>query len=477
VTSALIDDSSDDHRRLEPLPKRVVFALSAGQGAMSILINLIGILLVFFYLPPAEEDLPTLVTRREFWIGFNAVALIAAGGRLLDAVTDPAIAMISDRSTHRKGRRISLMRIGGLPAVIATVLLFVPPVQEQSAWNIVWLVGVQIVLYIALTAYVTPCFALVADLGRTPAERLDLVTWTSVAWALGIVIASLATPLSAGFEAAGFTGLQSWQASVFVVAAIALVGMYLPVWMIDEPRYARSAPTSVSLRESLSVVFANPFFRYYVAADFSYFCGLAIIQTGILFYVTVLLELDKALVAPLLGLMVIMALVLYPIVNKQAKKRSGKQMVVGSFLMTATMFFGIVFLGMYPIPPIAQAAAIVIFFSVPFSVLSVLPQWILSDIAEHSLLSEGDATTGMFFGARTFAQKIGQTLGIVIFAVFLSFGGDVGDDLGIRLSGVGGLVLYSIAALIFSRYDESRLRTELAGLSAQVNAGRSGGVT
>jgi GPH family glycoside/pentoside/hexuronide:cation symporter len=441
---------------------------------MSILINLIGILLVFFYIPPEEENLPTLVTRSEFWIGFNAVALIAAGGRLLDAVTDPAIATISDRSQHPKGRRISLMRIGGLPAVVATILLFIPPVQEQSAWNIVWLVGVQVVLYIALTAYVTPCFALVADLGRTPAERLDLVTWTSVAWAIGIVIASLVTPLSAGFEWAGFTGLESWQGAVIVVGLIALIAMYLPVWMIDEPRYARSSPTSVSLRESMSVVFSNPFFRYYVAADFSYFCGLAIIQTGILFYVTVLLELDKALVAPLLGLMVIMALVLYPVVNRQAKKRSGKQLVVGSFLMTATMFLGIVFLGQYPIPAILQAAAVVVLFSVPFSVLSVLPQWILSDIAEHSSLSAGDATTGMFFGARTFAQKIGQTLGIVIFAVFLSFGGDVGDDLGVRLSGIGGLVLYSVAAVIFSRYDESRLRTELASLSAQASAPHHG---
>ncbi len=458
-------DEGFEGQALEPLPKRVVFALSAGQGGMSILINLIGILLVFFYIPPEEENLPTLVTRREFWIGFNAVALIAALGRLLDAVTDPAIAAFSDRSTHPKGRRISLMRVGGLPAVIATVLLFVPPVQEQSAWNIVWLIGVQVVLYIALTAYVTPCFALIADLGRTPAERLDLVTWTSVAWAIGIVVASLSTPLSAAFEAAGLSGLQSWQGAVIVVGAIALVCMYLPVFLIDEPRYARSSPTSVSLRESLRVVFANPFFRFYVAADFSYFCGLAIIQTGILFYVTVLLELDKALVAPLLGLMVLMALVLYPVVNVQAKKRSAKQMVVASFLMTAAMFFCIVFLGRYPIPAILQAAAVVVMFSIPFSVLSVVPQWILSDISEHSVLAEGDATTGMFFGARTFAQKIGQTFGIVIFAVFLSFGGDVGDDLGVRLSGIGGLVLYTIAAIIFSRYDEARLRRELATLS------------
>ena len=122
-----LDDSA-----LEPLPKSVVFALAAGQGGMSVLINVIGILLVFFYLPPDTAGLPTLVTRTEFFVVFNAVALIAAGGRLLDAVTDPLIAMYSDRSTHPKGRRISLMRLGMVPAVLATIALFVPPVMTRA---------------------------------------------------------------------------------------------------------------------------------------------------------------------------------------------------------------------------------------------------------------------------------------------------------------------------------------------------------
>ena len=37
----------------------------------------------------------------------------------------------------------------------------------------------------------------------------------------------------------------------------------------------------------------------------------------------------------------------------------------------------------------------------------------------------------------------------------------VGDDLGVRLTGIGGAVLYAVAALLFSRYDEARLQREL----------------
>ncbi len=444
------------------LPKKVVFAVSAGHGGMSILINLLSILLVFFYLPPDNSGLPQLVTDAKFLVVLNAIVIIAAAGRLLDAITDPAIALYSDRSTHKKGRRIPLMRLGALPAGLAVFLMFFPPVREVSTYNIVWLLGIQVVLFIALTAYVTPAFAIVADLGRTPEERLDLTTWTSVAWAIGIVIASLTPFITALFENSGVSTISSYQAAVGIVVSISVVMMYLPVFMIDEPRYARSKPTTATLRESLNVVLENAFFRYYVAADFAYFCGLAMIQTGILYYITVLVELEEELTAPLLGIMVIMALFLYPIVNRQAKKRSAKQMVIFAFVMTSVMFFGIFFLGRYPFPAIAQAIAVVVIFAVPFSILSVIPGWILSDIAEHSIMTRGEATTGMFFGARTFAQKIGQTVGVVIFALLLNFGRDVGDDLGVRLSGFGGMALYAVAAIIFTRYDEDKLRGEMA---------------
>ncbi len=51
-------------------------------------------------------------------------------------------------------------------------------------------------------------------------------------------------------------------------------------------------------------------------------------------------------------------------------------------------------------------------------------------------------------------QKVGQTAGVVIFAMATTLGRDVGDDLGIRLSGVIGFVLCLAAAFVFSRYDE-----------------------
>lgn len=449
----------------EPLPKSVIAAVSIGQGGMSVLVNLLGLILVFFYLPPDNAGLPQLVSDQTFLFVLNAVVILAAMGRLADAVTDPAIAVLSDRSKHRKGRRIPFMAWGALPAGLATFALFVPPVQETSGWNIAWLVAAQILLYVALTAYVTPAFSLVADLGYTAEERLDLATWTSVAWAVGIVVAAT-TPFIAGLlEGAGVDVLRSWQMAAGIVVIIGVIAMYVPVFAVDEPRWVRSQPAGVPPRQVLSIIAKNRYFRYYAAADFAYFGGLMIIQTGMLFYITVLLELDQALAAPLTLLMILVATGLYPFVNSQAKKHSGKRMVIGAFAISAFDFFLITFLGKVPLPNLAQAVIVIVVFAVAFAALSILPQWILSDIAEHSTLTEGTATAASFFAARTFLQKISQTFAVIVFALFTALGRDVGDDLGIRLTGVVGMALYIFAALLFFRYDEERLKTELAELS------------
>ena len=68
----------------------------------------------------------------------------------------------------------------------------------------------------------------------------------------------------------------------------------------------------------------------------------------------------------------------------------------------------------------------------------------------------------MFYATRTFLQKLATTLGVVLFALLLQFGRDVGDDLGVRLTGIAGAALYLMAGILFRKYDEQRLQRELA---------------
>jgi GPH family glycoside/pentoside/hexuronide:cation symporter len=456
-----------DKRPSLPLGRQITYAI--GQLGWSILINVISLMLVYFYLPPENAGLPFLITQVTFLGVLNAITLIAASGRLVDAVTDPIIASLSDRFSHKRGRRIPFLAVGAFPAALFCLLMFLPPDHHLSGTNIVWLVIAQILFYIAFTAYVTPYFALLPELGHTANERLNLSTWISVTYALGIIAAAQTPAVADLFQSAlGLTErLAAIQYAVGTMAVVALGLMLVPVFTIDEKKYCAGVPSTVPLFEALRSTFRNLNFRYYVVADFSYFMGLTIINTGLLYYVTVLLFLEEALVGTLLAVMIIISFLFYPLVNLLAKRVGKKILVVLSFLSMSFIFMGIYFMGRFPFPAQAQAYLLVILYALPLSFLSVLPNAILADIAEHDALKSGERKEGMFFAARTLMQKFGQTFGILFFAALTTFGKDPGDDLGIRLSGLVGWGLCLLAGIVFFWYNEKRVLQETEQLQIQ----------
>ena len=58
--------------------------------------------------------------------------IIYAFGRLWDAITDPIIAAMSDRSKSSFGRRRKFLAISRLPFALLSILAFTPPVNAMS---------------------------------------------------------------------------------------------------------------------------------------------------------------------------------------------------------------------------------------------------------------------------------------------------------------------------------------------------------
>ncbi len=446
----------------EKLPPGKQLAYATGQLGWSTLINIVNLQLVYFYIPPADAGIPTFITQTVFLTVLNTLTLIAASGRLLDAITDPLIANLSDRWESRFGRRIPFLAAGALPTALFCVLMFVPLTAGQSGGNIVWLVVTQIGFYLFLTVYVTPYFALLPELGHTATERLNLSTWISITYALGIILASQVPTLAQRLDSAlGGDRVAAWQTAIAAVAAIAVLLMLVPVFFIEEKRYSVGQRSEIPLRQALRRTFRNRNFIFYVVADFTYFMGLTITMTGLLYYITVLLGLNETRMGTLLPLLIIISFLFYPAVNLIARKTGKKPLVVGAFFLMSGVFFGIYFLGRWPFSPLGQAYALIILLAVPIAFLGILPNAILADIAEHDAHRTGIHQEGMFFAARTLMQKFGQTFGVLIFAALTSLGKDPGHDLGIRLSGIIGWGLCLLAGLYFMRYDERRLLAEL----------------
>ena len=438
------------------LPPSRQLAYALGQMGWAILINIIGLMLVYFYLPPDSAGLPALITDRTFLVVLNAITLLAAAGHIWDGVVDPTIANWSDRTSTRWGRRTPWMVAGALPASIFLFLMFVPWTRSLSGANVLWLFLMQTLFFLFLSVYVTPFSALMPELGHTPNQRLNLATWVSITYALGIVVAAQTPGLADLVQSALGVAerVTAFQIAIGILAVVATLLMYIPVFTIRERDYCDPTPSGMPVMQALRRTFRNPHFFYYVVAYATYFTATTIVNTGLLYYATVLLGLNEAVVSTLLTLLIVVSFVCYPAVNLVARRVGKKQMLVAALFALSLIFVGIFFLGQYPLPPMTQAILLAVLYAIPLAPMAILPNAVLGDIAEHDAQESGIRQEGMYFGARTVLQKLGVTLGIMIFAGLTTFGRNPGDDLGIRLSALVGFAFCLVAGIAFMRYDE-----------------------
>src|SRR5690606_11965984 len=131
-------------------------------------------------------------------------------------------------------------------------------------------------------------------------------------WFLGLAVASQA-PLIWGALESSMPKTQAVHMTLALLAFVALVFMLIPAFVLDEKRYSRGRPTDESAWTSLRQTFKNRNFRIFVISDFVYWLALTVFQTGIIYFVTVLLvqpEQTAGLILPISG---VLSFVCYPL--------------------------------------------------------------------------------------------------------------------------------------------------------------------
>lgn len=438
------------------LPLSGLIAYGFGIFGWSLSINIISVMLLYVYLPPSNAQMVNLVPQVTIFFVFNIIALVTAGGRLFDAVVDPIIANWSDRSNSRLGRRIPFMRMAVLPMTFFAILLFIPPHRTEDNFNILWLALVQVGYYFFFGLYVIPYNALLAELGHYPNGKMQLSTAQSVGFILGVVFSTIVPAVGDALQSSFAIAdrLTAIQYAIGLVNVVGALAMLLPAFVINEKRYCREASASEPVLTSLRNAWRNHNFRVFAVADAAFFFATALITNGLLYYVKSMLNLPEAYGTPLMACMVAVTLAMYPVVNRMEKTVSKKKMMIVAFAALAVVFFGIFYLGRYPVSPITQVVMLMVLFGFFDSFLGILPNTVVADIAEADAKLTGQNKEGMYFGMRALFQKFGQTIGIMLFAMLTLYGKDPGNDYGLRLSGVVGGALCLVAAMVYTRYRE-----------------------
>jgi glycoside/pentoside/hexuronide:cation symporter, GPH family len=444
-----------------PFGKQVAYAF--GMLGWSMMVNLIGVILVYFYDPPVLEpgqqgmQLPSLITQAAILGPLNAIFLILSGGRLVDAVYDPLIAQLSDRSKNPKGRRIPIMKLAIVPSFLFCFLVFFPLDHSESTANIFWLVLMLIGFYVSSTTYIIPYNALLPEFAPSPEDKVRLSTFQSLGYVFGIGIASFSLNVSVMLqERFNFTDpLTAIQLSIFGFALFAAICMAITVFSIDERKYAEGKPSSVPIRSALKQTLGNRNFRLFIVTDFAFYTAITLITSGLIYFLEVLLRLNKTLGPALMGTMVGVSLLFYPAVNFLAKRVGKKYLVVGAMVILGLVFIGVYLLGKPDIDPKVQIFSLIAIAAIPMAALNILPNAILAEIIQKDSTETGVNKEAIYFAVRYFFVKIAQTMGIAFFSLFLLYGKDVKNDFGIRLNGLLGFALCLIAALVFLRFRET----------------------
>ncbi|MTI70067.1 MAG: MFS transporter [Firmicutes bacterium] len=438
-----------------PLSKQITYSL--GQFGWSLLSGIISTYLIFYYIPTGKSGIQVFIPQVAFFGFLTIIGMITMLGRFFDAITDPLIAKLSDKSTSKKGRRISFMQKAAIPFALFTVLVFFTPVKDKSIINAIFLTVTLLLHYFFLTMYVTPYYALLSELGHTPEERLNLSTYISVTCFLGFAVASQAPLLWNAFIDLGYAKETAILIAFTILSVIGLIFLLIPVFTIDEKKYCESVPSKLNMIESIKKTFSNKEFSKFVVSDFVYWIAITIFQNALIFYVTILLDKPEEMLGLLLVLLGVGSFIFYVPVNFLAKKYGKKKLLVFAFILFIVVYVYGIFLGKLPISTTVQAYLFVILGSIPMAVFGILPNAVIGDIAEYDANKTGMKREGMFYGTRTFASKLGQMVSMFILSALLLLKRNGTNEIGIRLTAVVA-ALFCILGLVFLlMYNENKI--------------------
>lgn len=441
------------------LPKSKMYRYCLADIAKGLFNGMIGNYLLYFFQPTVKSGLPQLLPQDKLLGYITIMALITALGKIVDAVTDPLVASLSDKCTHKAGRRIPFLRYAAIPYALSVLLIFYAPFRAGSFANALWVGFFLISYYTAYTFFFIPRNALVPEIIPDAKVRVGYYG-ISTAFFMGsssfMYAATLFVNLLKGI---GFSALWAWRAIFTLFAAIGITCLLLSAYAFEEKDYVTAnVRPKESLLRSCGQVFKNKNFLCFAAGDLFSGVSMAFFQTAMLYYITMLLNVPESQSFLVMLSAIGVALCLFPMIIKISRKYNKKlPLVAASIVFTivfAFIFFADKIAALAPGYELFVGLGLGIVVSFPFAAINILPQSILSDIIQQDSLQSGVNREGIFSATKTFIEKCASALAMMVVSSVLAIGAGPGEAvglLGVKLTGVfaGGFSLLSLLFFLF----------------------------
>lgn len=373
-----------------------------------------------------------------FHLSLEVTGTLMLVTRIWDAVSDPMMGVIADRTSTRWGKYRPYLLWIAVPFAVAGVLLFTKPDWGETG-NTVWAFATYILMMTVYTAINVPYGSMLGVMTEDSDEKTVFSSFRMFfAYAGSFIVLALWEPLCNWFAGLGAgealtRDSQAWQSAMIVVGVVCATLFVLTFAMTRER--VKTVAKTTSIEEDLGSLLHNGpwwillggvlFFNFFNAIRYAvipfYFTSLiaadaqlSFFSIEFLFYAGIFLAVGE--VANMAGVAVAT-----PITFKLGKKSTFLWSLVALIVLCIAFYF---------VPTSGTGAywtlmVLQILVCILTGVVSPLVWSMYADISDYAELKFKTASTGLIFSSSSMAQKFGGAFGAsAVLWILAAFGFD-----------------------------------------------------
>lgn len=443
------NDGPRPHQAGKALSMREIILYNLAGLTFNLFDTILYAWLPYFYIPPADSNL----TR---YIPLAALGVILAGGRILDAVTDPLMGYLSDHTRSRWGRRKPYIFILNPILFISFILVWNPPVPGESLTNAVFLGAVLFFYYISYTGMLIPWFAVLPEMSPKNDERVKIA---SVGVAIGVLGALIGGGLSGPLM-----GSFGMFRMALMLGLVGLVAGQLTLYGVHERHRLNPDEETPPFLTVMREMFADRQVLSFSAMIMFVQLTYQLMLMNVPYLTTLILGRSEGDASILMGEVILSTAASVPLWYRLLG-RYPKRTLFRAIIVWMAAGFGLsFFIGKLPFfSPFTQAMIVFPLVAVPIGGMFITVLGLIADITDYDELKSGRRREAMYYGIYGIVRKTGWALcSLILVGVYSAFGYSAENPTGVRAVWLvcGLSCVVGLAAFVPFRLGDSKAETK-----------------
>ena len=399
--------------------------------------------------------------------------------RFWDAISDPLVGYLSDKTNTRWGRRRPWLFWSIIPVFVSFWMLAAPPTSMAGTPLILWMAIGIIMFYSAQTMFIVPHMSLGAELTDDYHERNKIFGARHAGWIIGYISALLTLSWLIAAEQESATAVRELAASQSIFAGIFSAVLLLACVFGLRERAEFAGRGAERPWTAARDIWANSHARLLLIVIFIENLGGAVITILTLYNAQYVVKAPGMAPVFILAYMV-WSLILVPLWMPLARRVGKKSLWIMSMVVTAFAFGGMFFVGegdeimLIALASLAGAAG---------GCGGTINPSIKSDVIDYDEYRTGERKEGAYFAACYFVSKSAYGVMLTVTGFALAFAGfmpnvDQNEDTILMMRFLYGgvpFIVYLIGAYMLLRFsfNEAEHKKIVAELEASARADES----